>query len=161
MGVFFVLLRRQESVQELSLQSEQARAEQLIDYFFNQPFVGMAIVAPGTQQFVKFNDQACVLTGYSHDELRTKTWRDITHPDDMRVTHEQVSKISKRETDAISYEQRLMRKDGSFIYINTDVQCAQRRWRDQLPDVQRAGHHAAQAERNGTERGKHATSCKT
>ena len=123
MGVFFVLLRRQESVQELSLQSEQARAEQLIDYFFNQPFVGMAIVAPGTQQFVKFNDQACVLTGYSHDELRTKTWRDITHPDDMRVTHEQVSKISKRETDAISYEQRLMRKDGSFIYINTDVQC--------------------------------------
>ena len=123
MGVFFVLLRRQESVQELSLQSEQARAEQLIDYFFNQPFVGMAIVAPGTQQFIKFNDQACVMTGYSHDELRSKTWRDITHPNDMELTYAQVLKIRNGETDAISYEQRLMRKDGSFIYINTDVQC--------------------------------------
>ncbi len=123
MGVFFVLLRRQESVQELSLQSEQARAEQLIDYFFNQPFVGMAIVAPGTQQFIKFNDQACVMTGYSHDELLSKTWRDITHPNDMELTYAQVLKIRNGETDAISYEQRLMRKDGSFIYINTDVQC--------------------------------------
>ncbi len=123
MAVFFVLLRRQESVQELSLQSRQARADQLIDYFFNQPFIGMAIVAPGTQQFVKFNDQACVMTGYSYDELRTKTWRDITHPEDMQLTYAQVLKIKNRETDTISYEQRLMRKDGSFIYVNTDVQC--------------------------------------
>lgn len=83
----------------------------------------VVIVAPGTQIFVKFNEQACVLTGYSRDELRTKTWRDITHPDDMELTYREVLRIRDRETDAISYEQRLMRKDGSFLYINTDVQC--------------------------------------
>jgi PAS domain S-box-containing protein len=123
MAALFVLLRKRESVQERSLQSEQMRADRLIDYFFNQPFVGMAIVAPGAQQFVKFNDQACVLTGYTREELRTKTWREITHPDDMALTYTEVLKIRDRETDAISYEQRLIRKDGSFIYINTDVQC--------------------------------------
>ena len=122
-ATFFVILRQRESARELSLRTEHARADQLIDYFFNQPFVGMAIVAPGTQRFVKFNEQACILTGYSSDELRTMTWRDITHPDDMEQTFREVMKIRNRETDAISYEQRLVRKDGSFIYINTDVQC--------------------------------------
>ena len=122
-ATLLVLLRKRERARERNLQTEQARADQLIDYFFNQPFVGMAIVAPGTQIFVKFNEQACVLTGYSRDELRTKTWRDITHPDDMELTYREVLRIRDRETDAISYEQRLMRKDGSFLYINTDVQC--------------------------------------
>lgn len=106
------LAAARERARELSLKTEHARADQLIDYFFNQPFVGMAIVAPGTQKFVKFNEQACVLTGYSSDELRTMTWRDITHPDDMEQTFREVMKIRNRETDAISYEQRLVRKDG-------------------------------------------------
>ena len=119
----FVVSRQRDRANDQSEQTKQARADQLIDYFFNQPFVGMSIVAPETQQFVKFNEQACVLTGYSRDELRTKTWRDITHPEDMELTYREVLKIRNGETDAISYEQRLVRKDGSFIYINTDVQC--------------------------------------
>ena len=52
MGVFFVLAAAGKRAGVESAQSEQARAEQLIDYFFNASlFVGMAIVAP-TQQFV-------------------------------------------------------------------------------------------------------------
>ncbi|MFT3850969.1 MAG: PAS domain S-box protein [Propionivibrio sp.] len=120
MGTLFALSRRWNN-QGLDPQSE--RADELIDYFFNQPFVGMSIVAPGTQRFVKFNDQACVMTGYSREELRAKTWRDITHPDDMDLTHREMLRIKNRETDAVSYEQRLLRKDGSLIHINTDVQC--------------------------------------
>ena len=126
MWAFIVLWRERELVQTISLMAEQAKNDQLLQSFFTLPFVGMAIVSPETRRFLRFNDQACVITGYSSEELLTKTWQDISHPDDTAQFYPAILRIRRGETDAVAFEQRLIRKDGSLIYVNSDVRCVRK-----------------------------------
>ena len=118
--------RQREKAQQFSLLAEQSRADQLLQHFFNLPFVGMAIVSPETRRFVRFNDQVCVLTGYTRDELVDKTWREITHPDDLEPALAEIQKINAGSSDAVTFEQRLMRKDGTIIFIIIEVRCVRK-----------------------------------
>ncbi|MBV5330891.1 PAS domain-containing protein, partial [bacterium] len=126
MLALLALWRQREKNQQLSLLAEQARADQLLHSFFNLPFVGMAIISPETRRFIRFNDQACVLTGYSREELIDKTWREITHPDDLEPTLAEVQKIYNGAADAVTFEQRLICKDGTLVFITIEVRCVRK-----------------------------------
>ena len=121
MIALFVLWRQREYSEQLSLLAEKSRADQLLNDFFKLPFVSMVIVSPKTRRFIRFNDQSCVLTGYSREELLEKSFEDLTHPDDYPQAYAEVLKIVSGETDAATFEQRLIRKDGTVIFINTDM----------------------------------------
>jgi PAS domain S-box-containing protein len=126
MLALLALWRQREKNQQLSLLAEQARADQLLHSFFNLPFVGMAIISPETRRFIRFNDQACVLTGYAREELIDKTWREITHPDDLGPALAEVQKIYNGAADTVAFEQRLIRKDGTIIFITIEVRCVRK-----------------------------------
>ena len=115
------LWRQREHFDRLSLLAEKARADQLLDDFLKLPFVSMVIVSPKTRRFIRFNDQCCVLTGYSREELLEKTYEDLTHPDDYPSAYAEVLKISRGETNSATFEQRLVRKDGSVIFVISDM----------------------------------------
>ena len=115
------LWRQREHFDQLSLLAEKARADQLLDDFLKLPFVSMVIVSPKTRRFIRFNDQCCVLTGYSREELLEKTYEDLTHPDDYPQAYAEVLKISRGETNSATFEQRLIRKDGSVIFVISDM----------------------------------------
>ena len=125
-SVLFALWRQRERAQQFSLMAEQAKADQLLHHFFNLPFVGMVIVSAETRRFVRFNDQTCVITGYSREEMTELTWQDLTHPDDFEHAYAEVKRIGLGEVDAVAFEQRLMRKDGSVIFIIADVKGVRR-----------------------------------
>ncbi len=120
-SALLVLWRQREKAQQFALLAEQAKADQLLHNFFNLPFVGMAIISPETRRFVRFNDQTCTLTGYSRDELLEKSWQEVTHPDDLAQATAEIVKIYRGECDAVSFEQRLIRKDGTVIFVVADV----------------------------------------
>ena len=123
-AISFILLalwRQREATQSLQLQSEQARSDQMLQDFFNLPFVGMVIVSFATRRLTRCNEQSCVITGYSHDELMQMSLHDITHPDDYRQAYAEVGRIWRGDTDAVSFEQRLIRKDGSVIFVSTEI----------------------------------------
>ena len=118
-----VLWRQRERKQQRWLRAEQARSQRLINDFFSLPFIGIGIVSPTTRRFVRCNDQACLLTGYTHDELYARTFRDIAHPDDYARSIAKISRIGRGAYayDGVSLELRLQRQDGSSVFINAHI----------------------------------------
>lgn len=97
---------------ELALRESEAR----LAATYNHALVGIGEV-DRRGRFIRANEQFCVITGYSLDQLQTKTLFEITHPDDveqdMRLFEEQWA--GKR--NGYRLEKRYVRKDGTIIWI--------------------------------------------
>ena len=84
---------------------------------FEQVAVGI-VYASTDGKFLRVNEKFCELVGYSKDELRALTFRDITHPDDLNAHLEHVQQVLKGEIENFSMDKRYYRKDGSIVWIN-------------------------------------------
>jgi PAS domain S-box-containing protein len=74
--------------------------------------VGVYIIQDNLFRFV--NRRFCEIFGRSYDEIVNKLGpRDITHPDDIGTVEEHIRRRIAREIDAIEYEFRIIRKDGT------------------------------------------------
>ncbi|WP_263772875.1 PAS domain S-box protein [Propionivibrio soli] len=121
MGALFLLWRHREHAQQLSLLAEQSKADELLHNFFNLPFVSMFVMEAETRHFLRVNDHVCALTGYLREELLEKTLRDITHADDFEHVSAEIRRICDGEHDSAAFEQRVVRKDASIVFIGIDV----------------------------------------
>lgn len=83
---------------------------------FDNAAVGIAHVG-FDGRWVRFNDAVCAITGYSREELVTKTFLDITHPDDVDADRAQARQVLAGEIPAYSMEKRYLRKDSSIAWV--------------------------------------------
>jgi PAS domain S-box-containing protein len=83
--------------------------------FFNIPVVGTAITS-SSRAWIEVNDETCRLLGYSREELLTRTWSELTHPDDLAVEERQFQRLLRREIDSYELEKRFIRKDRTVGY---------------------------------------------
>jgi diguanylate cyclase (GGDEF)-like protein/PAS domain S-box-containing protein len=67
--------------------------------------------------WIEVNDALCRTVGYSHEELLSKTFVDITHPDDVDADVAYLQELVLGERDSYEMEKRYIRKDGSEIWI--------------------------------------------
>jgi PAS domain S-box-containing protein len=87
---------------------------------FEQAAVGIAHVAPdGT--FLRLNQKFCDIVGYAHAEMLTRTFQDMTHPDDLDTDIEHLRRLLSGEADTYSMEKRYIRKDGEIVWVNLTV----------------------------------------
>jgi len=84
---------------------------------FERAAVGIAQVATDGR-WLRVNQKLCDIVGYSPDELMTRSFQDITHPEDLDSDLEQMRALLAGETEQYSMEKRYLRKDGSPIWIN-------------------------------------------
>src|SRR5215470_2879110 len=84
---------------------------------FENAAVGIARVAPDGH-WLEVNQRLCDIVGYSREDLMTKTFADITHPDDLEKDLRAMRRILAGEIDAFLMEKRYYRKDGSVVWIN-------------------------------------------
>ena len=84
---------------------------------FEQAAVGIAHIAPNGQ-WLRANTRLCDIVGYSREELLSRTFQDITHSEDVDAGVESVRQLLARESQTHSMERRLLRKDGSVVWIN-------------------------------------------
>jgi PAS domain S-box-containing protein len=70
-------------------------------------------------RLAKVNQSLCDLLGYSPEELKTKVFADITHPDDLAASRECVRCLLAGERLNYRMEKRYICKDGHIIW--TDV----------------------------------------
>ncbi len=83
---------------------------------FENAAVGIAHVAlDGT--WLRLNDCLCEIVGYPREELLTKTFGDITHPDDLEADWVQARRLVAGELANYSMDKRYIRKDGSTIWV--------------------------------------------
>jgi PAS domain S-box-containing protein len=72
--------------------------------------------APGFR-FSKVNQKFCEIAGYSAEELLTKTFIGLTHPEDCQRDMSELARILRGNADSWSIEKRCVRKDGSVIWV--------------------------------------------
>lgn len=98
---------------EAALRASEARFRAT----FEQVAVGMTHADPDNR-YLRVNQKFCDIVGYTQEELLTKTFVDITHPDDIDADDRHVKQLLAGEIDTFSIEKRYFRKDGSIIWVN-------------------------------------------
>lgn len=101
---------------EQILQRSEARMRQ----YFETSLLGIAVIRPD-KSWVEMNDKFCEMVGYRRDELQNLTWTDLTHPDDVASDLNLFQRVLSGHIDSYSIEKRLIRKDGSIIYVRFSV----------------------------------------
>ena len=104
----------------------QTQSDRLLANFYNLPFIGMAITSPETKRLVRFNDQLCVMLGYSRAELAEKTWADIIHPEDVKDDLVHLDRFLRGEIESYVADKRYIRKDGGIVFARLDVRCVRK-----------------------------------
>jgi PAS domain S-box-containing protein len=87
---------------------------------FENAAVGIAHVGLDGS-WLRVNARLCEIVGYSREELLTKTFQDITHPDDLQADLENVRQLLAGEIQTYMMEKRYFRKDRSIVWINLTV----------------------------------------
>jgi len=89
--------------------------------YFDNAMVGMAITDT-ERRWQVVNPALCAMLGYSEAELRGKTWRELTHPDDLAISEEAYAKVIRGEMDGYKIDKRYIRADGQVINAYVAVQ---------------------------------------
>jgi PAS domain S-box-containing protein len=88
--------------------------EQFRTLFADAP-VGIARVSPDGF-FLQANAALCRILGYSEEELKAKSWLELTHPDDLdlsRLFHRSLPEANY----PVAYEKRYVDKQGNLIPV--------------------------------------------
>jgi len=98
-------------------QAEEAllKSEEQFRLTFELAPIGMAIQSLDGR-FVRVNQSLCNTLGYTKSELLDKTWADVTHPDDLAVSHTLSQNLCQKEICDFPSEHRFLTKDGSVVY---------------------------------------------
>ena len=107
--------------------SRQRKAERLLraseerlSAVFSQAALGIA-VAGLDGRFHEANVKFCEVLGYSHEQLRTLTFNDLTHPDDAALTRTESQRLLEGAIPSYTIEKRYVRKDGLIVWSSTTV----------------------------------------
>jgi PAS domain S-box-containing protein len=112
------LRKNQERVEEMVRErTEELRlSEERFRTAFEYAGIGKALVGlDGT--WLQVNPALCRILDYSADELRSKTFQDITYPDDLDADLAQVKRLLGGEIRSYSMEKRYIRKDGREVWV--------------------------------------------
>lgn len=101
-----------------NLAGEQARrmvSEAGLTAIFEQAAVGIALTAPDGH-WLRMNPKACEILGYSETELLSRTFQDMTHPEERDASENDRQAMLSGKISGLSREKRYLRKDGSSVW---------------------------------------------
>lgn len=108
-----------------NLENTFQESAELFRATFNQAAVGIAHIAPGGA-WLRINRKMCEIVGYTEEELRKLTFKDITHPDDLAVSTENVRRALAGKVNSYSFEKRYIHKNGDIVWANVTVSLVRR-----------------------------------
>lgn len=116
------LLRERSDALAALTESDRRRQESESRYraMIDNAVVGVALNLPNGQ-YVEVNAAYQAMVGYSLDELRSMTFMDITHPDDLETDLRQFEAVLAGKHDGFQMEKRYIRKDGETVWARLSV----------------------------------------
>lgn len=106
---------------------EQKKREEVVkesEKFYKSIFelsgVGIAEVSPDGK-FLMINKSFCKITGYSEEELKEKSFEDITYQEDIDADLNYVNDLLTDKINGYNIEKRYIRKDSSIVWVNVTV----------------------------------------
>lgn len=111
------ITEKKELFDQLEISNEQFKGA------FEYSAIGMALVS--TQgDWLKVNKSVCDIVGYSEEELLSKTFQDITHPDDLDLDLEHLGEMLRGEIETYQMEKRYFHKKGHIVWVLLSVSLA-------------------------------------
>ncbi|MBI5382288.1 MAG: heavy metal translocating P-type ATPase [Opitutae bacterium] len=104
------IAERQQAVQSLRESEEKFR-----NVFAFSP-LGKSLT--GLDGGLMVNQAFCDLVGYTEDELKAKTWQEITHPDDIRSNQETIATLLAGTVARLHFEKRYLHKSGLIVWAD-------------------------------------------
>jgi PAS domain S-box-containing protein len=105
---------RDQAEQSLRISEARFRAA------FEQAAVGMAHVDMDGR-WLMVNRKLCDILGYSAEELKERTFLDLTHPDDLEKDVKNYSLLKQGKFTTFSMEKRYFHKNGSSVWVSITV----------------------------------------
>jgi PAS domain S-box-containing protein len=118
-GLFLAVVMTERHVAEQAL----SESEDKFKYVFDHSPIGKSITLASGE--IHVNQVFSEMLGYSPEELQSKRWQDITHPDDIDLTQREMNVLLSGEKDTARFAKRFFKKDGSILWV--DVSSSLRR----------------------------------
>ena len=119
-----------KKTQELTIENKaRQESEEKFKYIFDNSLIGNSLTLPSGE--LQVNKSMCAMLGYSENELKSKKWQEITHPDDVEFIEKKTSEIIFGKIDSMHITKRYIKKDGSILWA--DLQTSIRRDTDGRP----------------------------
>ncbi len=69
---------------------------------------------------VLYSEKWCEILGYNQNEIENdfKTWENLVHPEDLKITIKKVEALLKNEVHQYDVEFRMLCKTGEYKWIN-------------------------------------------
>lgn len=110
------------AIERHDIQHQLRQSEQKWRSYFENSLVGVAIYEP-SHQWTEVNQALCELLGYEREELLQKSWKELTHPQDIRTTQKQWQEILAGNSNGYVLDTRLRRRDQQIIYTRISIRC--------------------------------------
>ncbi len=87
---------------------------------FESASIGMALVGLDGR-WLQVSRSLCDILGYSEEQLLTKNFQDVTHPEDLAHNLEQLDRLMSGEVRSLQVEKRYIHKQGRVVWALIDV----------------------------------------
>jgi PAS domain S-box-containing protein len=119
------LLFAEVTTEQVEARRALADSEARFRATFENAAVGIAHADPDGR-WLRVNEALCRIVGYPVDELVTKMFQDITHPDDLAAEVAQVELMREGKIDSYDVDKRYLRKDGGIVWGRKTVGCVRK-----------------------------------
>ena len=109
-----LLLMRQQDRRRLNDQLKQSEEE--FRYVFDNSVVGKSLTRLTGE--IQVNKAMSDMLGYSLNELQGKTWKEISHPNDVQFTQKEIDELISGKKDSIRFNKRYIKKDGNVLWAD-------------------------------------------
>ena len=113
--VSFVAIKRDVSERKEAERKLRETQERFREVFEHAPF-GMA-VSESDGRFLQVNEALCRMIGYSERELLDKTWRTLTHPDDLEISRGMLQQLGAQAGQSPEVEKRYIHRSGRVAWV--------------------------------------------
>ena len=110
--IAFLLLRE--------VREELVNSEAGFRAMFELSGVGMLQADSPAFRFTRVNQKFCEIAGYSADELLTKTYIGLTHPQDRQRDMDALARVIQAKSNSWSIDKRCVCKDGSVVSVRVN-----------------------------------------
>jgi PAS domain S-box-containing protein len=97
------------------------QSERKFRTIFEQAAVGVGLIDSATGRFLQVNEYYRQILGIPADQLLTKTWMELTHPDDLVDDLAMMNQLRSGAIRHFNLQKRLFRNDGQVIWIDLTV----------------------------------------
>nr|CRH05757.1 Putative regulator with two PAS domains [Candidatus Magnetococcus massalia] len=111
-------LNNRLSSRQKALQQMEARYQAT----FEQSALGILYISP-TGKLQRVNQALCVLSGFTAYELHKMNWNDLSYPEDLAQELPLYEALKRGERSDFQLEKRLLRKDGSRLWVRITFSC--------------------------------------